>query len=243
MLPPEHRKARRMSAAHAAGRALHRGAAAEGAEAAGRGVRRRHRRRPAQARFPAADDRDVTAFATPRRLAVSITERARVAPDRAVRAQKLMPVSVAFDADGKPTDGARSKSIKRQDRLRTSTRAVERIERRARRQGGARVLRRASPRAVALRSALQEALDEALAKLPIPKVMSYASAGQLLQRREVRAAGAPAGGAARRGSRAGARARPRRPGARRAAIASCRAATSRSPTPTPTRRRSRPKAR
>ena len=71
----------------------------------------------------------------------------------------------------------------------------------------------------------QAALDDALAKLPIPKVMSYAGPGALLQRREVRAPGAPAGRAARRRRRAGDRARPDRRPHDRAATASWAAAT------------------
>lgn len=43
-----------------------------------------------------------TMFASPRRLAVSVSHVRKVGPDEAV-ARKLMPVSVGLDADGKVT--------------------------------------------------------------------------------------------------------------------------------------------
>ncbi|MFM6922664.1 MAG: glycine--tRNA ligase subunit beta, partial [Polynucleobacter victoriensis] len=43
-----------------------------------------------------------TSFATPRRLAVHLSAVLNKAPDRAVK-EKLLPVSIALDADGKPT--------------------------------------------------------------------------------------------------------------------------------------------
>lgn len=44
----------------------------------------------------------VEGFATPRRLAASITGVRRAAPDRELR-EKVLPVNIAFDAEGKPT--------------------------------------------------------------------------------------------------------------------------------------------
>ncbi len=44
----------------------------------------------------------VTPYATPRRLAVAITDVLATSPDQPVK-QKLMPASVAYDAAGKPT--------------------------------------------------------------------------------------------------------------------------------------------
>ena len=43
-----------------------------------------------------------TAYATPRRLAVSITQVRAVSPDNAMR-DKVLPVAVALDAAGNPT--------------------------------------------------------------------------------------------------------------------------------------------
>ena len=85
----------------------------------------------------------------------------------------------------------------------------------------------AQPRARASRSraGLQDALDDAIAQLPIPKVMSYARRRRLLQRREVRAARASAARAARRRRRAGAARSASPPDARRAATASSPRAT------------------
>src|SRR5258705_7496919 len=44
----------------------------------------------------------ITAFATPRRLAVHLTHVVEKAQDKAIQ-QKLMPVSVGLDANGEPT--------------------------------------------------------------------------------------------------------------------------------------------
>jgi glycyl-tRNA synthetase beta chain len=59
-----------------------------------------------------------------------------------------------------------------------------------------------------LADGLQKALDEALAKLPIPKVMHQLPARRRLDQREVRAPGAWPGGAARRRRGAGVGAGP-----------------------------------
>src|SRR5690606_1137258 len=48
------------------------------------------------------DASGVTAFATPRRLAVRLSQVLDQAPDEDY-AEKLMPVKVGLDADGKPT--------------------------------------------------------------------------------------------------------------------------------------------
>lgn len=48
------------------------------------------------------DTSKTTIYATPRRLAVTITDVRDVSPDKTVR-QKVLPVNVALDADGNPT--------------------------------------------------------------------------------------------------------------------------------------------
>jgi glycyl-tRNA synthetase beta chain len=110
-------------------------------------------------------------YATPRRLAVAITKVADsiTEPPRAIA---LVPVSVAFDGDGKPTL-ALDKAIKAKTGFDTAGAVpAERLERRS--DGKLeRLYYIEPPVAVRLRSALQEALDEAIEKLPIPKLMSY----------------------------------------------------------------------
>ena len=113
----------------------------------------------------------VVGYATPRRLAVAITHVRAVAPDKPFR-EKLLPVSVAFDASGNPTPALtgklRAKQLSHVDPktlLRESDGKVECLFYADIAKGGP------------LASALQLALDETLAKLPIPKVMSYAGPG------------------------------------------------------------------
>ncbi len=119
---------------------------------------------------------EVASFATPRRLGVTITGVADQVTE-ASRAIPLLPVSVAFGADGAATE-ALEKSIKAKAGFgRFADVPAERIERR---NDGKmeRVFYIEPPVAVPLRGALQEALDGALAKLPIAKVMSYAGPGR-----------------------------------------------------------------
>jgi glycyl-tRNA synthetase beta chain len=122
-----------------------------------------------------AADAVVTPFATPRRLSVAITRVAAAVTDPA-RVVPLLPVNVAFSADGKSTE-ALEKAIKAKAGFaRFDLVPPERIERR---HDGKmeRVFYLEPPVAVTLRSALQGALDAAITTLPIPKVMSYASPG------------------------------------------------------------------
>ncbi len=110
-------------------------------------------------------------YATPRRLAVSITKVADsvTKPPRAIA---LVPVNVAFDGGGKPTL-ALDKAIKAKTGFDAAAAVpAERLERRS--DGKLeRLYYIEPPVAIRLRSALQEALDEAIEKLPIPKLMSY----------------------------------------------------------------------
>ena len=116
-----------------------------------------------------------TPYATPRRLAVTITAVAAevTEPPRAV---PLLPVTVAFGADGVPTE-ALEKAIKAKAGFaRFADVPAERLERRH--DGKMERLFYLEPAIeVPLRSALQDALDAAIAALPIPKVMSYAGPG------------------------------------------------------------------
>ena len=57
--------------------------------------------------FLSADSK-ITVFATPRRLALTLTDVNATSPDQPVR-QKILPVSVAFDAAGNPTPALEKK--------------------------------------------------------------------------------------------------------------------------------------
>ncbi len=115
----------------------------------------------------AASDATVTAFASPRRLAAHVTAVAERAADKAV-SQKLMPVSVGLDASGQPTPAL----LKRLGALGADASAVASLRRAPDGKAEALFYDSVAP-GVALAAGLQKALDEALAKLPIPKVMTY----------------------------------------------------------------------
>ena len=108
-----------------------------------------------------------THFASPRRLGVHLTQVASKAPDKAV-AQKLMPVSVGLNAEGQPTPAL----LKKLQALGLDASAVADLTTES--DGKAQVLFVQTKVAGAtLVQGLQKALDEAIAKLPIPKVMTY----------------------------------------------------------------------
>jgi glycyl-tRNA synthetase beta chain len=107
------------------------------------------------------------AYASPRRLAVWLPAVAERAADRAERV-KLMPVAVGLDANGGATPALRKKLAA----LGLDESVVARLKRQP--DGKAEVLFFDSTvRGATLAEGLQAALDEALAKLPIPKVMTY----------------------------------------------------------------------
>lgn len=109
----------------------------------------------------------VTPFASPRRLAVHVSGVAPQAADKAV-SQKLMPVAVGLDKDGKPTPAL----LKKLAALGADASAVAALKRQP--DGKAEALFLDSTvQGATLAEGLQKALDEALAKLPIPKVMQY----------------------------------------------------------------------
>ena len=109
----------------------------------------------------------LTAYASPRRLAAHITEVASSAADKAV-SQKLMPASVGLAADGQATPAL----LKKLAALGADASAVAGLQRVH--DGKADVLYfESTARGAQLTDGLQKALDEAIAKLPIPKVMRY----------------------------------------------------------------------
>lgn len=120
-----------------------------------------------QAQGLTADNSVVTYFASPRRLAAHVSDVAAKAADKQV-AQKLMPASVGLDASGNATPAL----IKRLQALGADESAVKNL--RKENDGKADILfLDLNQTGATLQSGLQAALDEALAKLPIPKVMTY----------------------------------------------------------------------
>ncbi|MCS4510918.1 glycine--tRNA ligase subunit beta [Xylophilus ampelinus] len=108
-----------------------------------------------------------TAYASPRRLALHLTDVAGHAADKA-QSQKLMPVSVGLDAAGNATPAL----LKKLAALGADASAVPGLQRRADGKAEALFYESTVPGAT-LSEGLQKALNEAIAKLPIPKVMAY----------------------------------------------------------------------
>jgi len=109
----------------------------------------------------------VTAYASPRRLAAHITAVSALAADKPVQ-QKLMPVTVGLDASGNATPAL----LKKLQALGAGPEAVAQLKRAP--DGKAEALFYDSiVKGASLADGLQKALNEAIAKLPIPKVMSY----------------------------------------------------------------------
>jgi len=115
----------------------------------------------------AAADAAVTAFASPRRLAARVAAVSKRAADKPA-STKLMPASVGLLPDGTPSPAL----LKKLQALGADASAVAGLQRRMDGKTEALFLDSVVPGAT-LAEGLQKALDEALAKLPIPKVMSY----------------------------------------------------------------------
>lgn len=112
-------------------------------------------------------DTSVTHFSTPRRLAVHLTDVLSQAADENV-ALKLMPVKVGLDADGQATPAL----LKRLQGMGEDASAVTKL--RQENDGKNDVLFLDTVKTGAtLQAGLQQALDETLKQLPIPKVMTY----------------------------------------------------------------------
>ncbi|MFS2004839.1 glycine--tRNA ligase subunit beta [Duganella sp. CT11-25] len=112
-------------------------------------------------------DSVATAYATPRRLAVSITRVRATSPDKSIR-EKVLPVSVALDAAGNGTPPLAKKLAA----LGFPNLTVAELER-AQDGKADSFFYTYTAAGSALQSGLQTALEESVAKLPIPKVMSY----------------------------------------------------------------------
>lgn len=109
----------------------------------------------------------ITAYASPRRLAVHIAHVLVQAADKTTT-QKLMPVSVGLDANGNATPAL----IKRLNGMGLDESAVAQLAKLPDGKNEALFLD-VTQKGVALNNGLQIALTEAITKLPIPKVMTY----------------------------------------------------------------------
>jgi glycyl-tRNA synthetase beta chain len=113
----------------------------------------------------------VTPFASPRRLAAHVTAVAAQAADKSVQ-QKLMPVTVGLDASGNATPALLKKLQVLGADVSNPAAAVAALKRAQ--DGKAEALFYDSVvTGATLQAGLQKALEEAIGKLPIPKVMSY----------------------------------------------------------------------
>ena len=114
-----------------------------------------------------AVDGEVKAYASPRRLALQIPHVLDQAEDKAV-SQKLMPVSVGLDANGHATPAL----LKKLNALGADESVLASLKREH--DGKVDVLfYDALVKGALLAEGLQKAVEEALHKLPIPKVMTY----------------------------------------------------------------------
>ncbi|QOL51403.1 glycine--tRNA ligase subunit beta [Massilia litorea] len=112
-------------------------------------------------------DSVVTPYATPRRLAVSITRVRATSPDKSIR-EKVLPVSVALDKEGNPS----APLAKKLAALGFPELRIADLERAQDGKAESFFYTYTAPGS-ALAGGLQEVLADTVAKLPIPKVMSY----------------------------------------------------------------------
>jgi len=117
-----------------------------------------------------AESAVATTFATPRRLAVHVTQVGSRAADRDVEL-KLVPVKVGLTADGQPTEVLKKKLAS----VGADASVLPQLVRRQDGKNETLFLPRVEPGRT-LTEGLQQALDETLQQLPIPKVMTYQQA-------------------------------------------------------------------
>ncbi len=108
-----------------------------------------------------------TVYATPRRLAVTITGVRDISPDKPIR-QKVLPVSVALDADGKPTAPLKKKlaAMNIAD-IDISTLEVAKDGK------NDCFFYNYTATGIPLARSLQKAVEKAAHDLPVPKMMTY----------------------------------------------------------------------
>jgi len=114
-----------------------------------------------------AENSVTTSFASPRRLAAHVTAVAAQAADKQI-SQKLMPVSVGLDTNGNATPAL----IKRLNGMGLDESAVAQLTKQMDGKNEALFLD-VTQKGATLNDGLQKALEEAIQKLPIPKVMTY----------------------------------------------------------------------
>jgi glycyl-tRNA synthetase beta chain len=120
-----------------------------------------------QAQGLAGEGSRLNAYASPRRLAAHVTQVAAQGADKSV-SQKLMPVAVGLDGQGQATPAL----LKKLQALGADASAVASLRRAP--DGKAEALfYDSTARGATLAEGLQKALAEAIARLPIPKVMTY----------------------------------------------------------------------
>ena len=113
----------------------------------------------------------VTAYATPRRLAVKINAVLAASPDKAVR-EKVLPVSVALDKEGAATAPLQKKLAAIAAQANLPSISLADLERASDGKAESFFFSYTAP-GQPLATGLQSVLDECIGKLPIPKVMSY----------------------------------------------------------------------
>ena len=109
----------------------------------------------------------VTPFATPRRLAVHISDVSAKASDKHIQV-KLMPVSVGLDAQGKATPAL----LKKIQTLGMDAQQVPLLEQKMDGKAMALFIEQVQI-GVTIQQGLQVALDHSISHLPIPKLMTY----------------------------------------------------------------------
>lgn len=112
-------------------------------------------------------DSIATSYSTPRRLAVSVSNVRALSPDQQCR-EKILPVSVALDAQGNAT----APLLKKLAAMGFASIDINQLERAV--DGKAESLFYSyTASGVALKDGLQIAVADAVAKLPVPKLMTY----------------------------------------------------------------------
>jgi len=129
-----------------------------------------------QSRGLVGSDQKATSFASPRRLAVHVCNVFAKAPDQEIK-KKLMPVSVALDANGRPTEAFKKSAAKVgcADLVERWPDAVDGPDQLYVANDGKAeaIFWRSMAKGTSLQVGLEGALQDAMAKLPIPKVMTY----------------------------------------------------------------------
>jgi glycyl-tRNA synthetase beta chain len=110
-------------------------------------------------------------FATPRRLAVQITGVRAQSPDKSIR-EKVLPVTVALDKEGKAAAPLTKKLAALAAQAGRDSIALDELERASDGKADSFFFTYTAP-GQSLATGLQAALEESIAKLPIPKLMSY----------------------------------------------------------------------